>query len=66
MSIAGSAYYAMDWTGGVGSANWGWYSDGRLPVGVTSYIFKVTATPDPYQGDGKYTLDPDIVVVPDL
>ncbi len=66
MRVGSGAYDPMDWSGGVGSANWGWYSGGRLPVGSTSYRFKITATPDPYQADGKYTLDPEVIVVPDL
>jgi len=66
MDVAGGGYYPMQWTGGAGSANWGWYSDGRLPVGTTAYNFKITATPNAYQADGKYTLDPQIIVVPDL
>ena len=56
----------MQWTGGVGQANWGWYSPTRLPVGHTDYSFNITATPSAYQADGTYTLDPDVVIVPDL
>jgi hypothetical protein len=66
MSVGPSPFYAMDWSGGVGSANWGWYSPGRLPVGTTNYQFRITATPSPYQSDGKYTLDPQVIVVPEL
>jgi hypothetical protein len=66
MNVDGGEYSAMQWTGGVGDANYGWYSIGRLPVGTHDYNFKITATPNLYQADGKYTLDPQIVVVPDL
>ncbi len=66
MDVAGGGYYPMNWSGGVAAANWGWYSDGRLPAGTVNYSFKITATPDAYQADGKYELDPQVVVVPDL
>jgi len=66
MAIAGGSYHAMTWTGGTNAENWGWYSDGRVPVGTVDYFFKITATPDQYQADGKYELDPDVIIVPDL
>jgi len=66
MNVDGGAYAAMQWTGGVGSANWGWYSIGRVPVGSHNYSFKITALPNAYQGDGKYVLDPQVIVAPDL
>lgn len=62
----GNTLAEMDWSGGVGAANWGWYSPGRIPVGAVDYEFQVTATPNPYQADGKYTLDPAVILVPDL
>jgi hypothetical protein len=58
--------YPMAWTGGLNQANWGFYSPGRFPVGSTSYEIQITATPDAYQADGRYTLDPEVVVVPDM
>ena len=66
VNVDGGSYFAMDWTGGVGSANWGWYTPGRMAVGTHNYNFKITATPDQYQPDGVYELDPQIIVVPDL
>ena len=66
VNVDGGAYTAMQWKGGVGAANWGWYTPGRMPVGNHNYNFKITATPALYQADGIYTLDPQVVVVPDL
>jgi len=66
IKVDAGGYYAMDWSGGVGSANWGWYSPGRMPVGTHNYNFKITATPDLYQPDGVYELEPQVIVVPDL
>jgi len=59
-----TAHSAMNYI--QGSAGWGWWSPGRLPVGATDYQFEITATPKAWQADGIYTLDPDVVVVPDL
>jgi hypothetical protein len=66
INVGTGGFYDMNWEGGVGSANWGWYSPGRMPVGTNTYNFRVTATPAPYQPDGIYELDPQIIVVPDL
>jgi len=66
INVDAGSYYPMNWSGGVGSANWGWYSPGRMPKGTHDYNFKITATPDQYQPDGVYELDPQVIVVPDL
>jgi len=66
MNVNGGAYAAMQWTGGTNQSNWGWYSAGRVPVGANSYNFLIQATPAAYQADGKYEIDPDVIVVPDL
>lgn len=56
----------MVWNTGLNQVNGGWYSDGRMPVGTVPYEIQITATPAAYQADGHYTLDPDVVVVPDM
>jgi hypothetical protein len=56
----------MVWNTGLNQVNGGWYSDGRMPVGTVPYEIQITATPAQYQADGHYTLDPDVVVLPDM
>lgn len=65
LNVAGTTR-AMKWNTGLQQQYPGWYSDGRLPVGNIPYQIQITATPDPYQADGHYSLDPDVVVLPDM
>jgi len=66
LKVGSAAPSAMLWDTGLNQGNPGWYSDGRMPVGTNSYEIQITATPTAYQADGHYTLDPDVVVLPDM
>jgi hypothetical protein len=66
LQVAGGTINNMVWNTGLNQSYGGWYSDGRMPVGTVPYEIQITATPAQYQADGHYTLDPDVVVLPDL
>lgn len=63
----GSGYTAGSWSGGNNNQDWGyWWLIGGGQEGSFSYTFRLAIAPKSYQEDGRYYLDPDVVVMPAL
>jgi hypothetical protein len=62
----GGNEYALDENTGLNQSFPGLYSAGRMPVGVTPYEIRITATPAEFQGDGHYSMDPNVFILPDM
>lgn len=63
----GSGFVAGTWSGGNNQQDWGywWLLDGGA-TGNIPFSLKITITPDEYQDDGIYELDPSLVATPAL
>lgn len=62
----GSGFVAGNWSPGNGDEYGYWWLIGSGLPGTYSYTFRLQITPKSLQEDGRYYLDPDVVVMPAL
>jgi len=65
-SDGGATWGTPGWSGGNNNQDWGYWSPGALPAGASSFWWRLTINPKPYQEDGRYYLDPSFTTMPEL